>query len=185
MLKTGDYLIDKKIVIERKTAMDFAQSIIDGRLFKQAAMMRKLFERPLMIVEGGIGTLPDTINIHSNAVKGALISLALAWQITVLFCKDTHETASLLWLIGTQETKSAVELSYRPGRRPKHLHKRQLYILQGLPGVGPKAAIRLLDHFKSVEAVMTASAEKLMGIPGLGRKKAKKIREVLTTEYLP
>ena len=35
-LSLGDYCIDGAVLIERKTAADFAQSLIDGRLFGQA-----------------------------------------------------------------------------------------------------------------------------------------------------
>ncbi len=114
MLRTGDYIIDEKIVIERKTHLDFAQSIIDGRLFQQAAMMRKFFNRSLLIVEGSMESISERIKIHSHAVKGALVSIAVAWQISILFSQDAAETALLLWLIGHQETASAIELSYRP-----------------------------------------------------------------------
>lgn len=181
-LNIGDYIIDSKTVVERKTAVDFGQSIIDGRLFKQAAIMKKFFERPLMIVEGDIESLSHTIHIHPHAVKGALVSTALAWQISVLFSQDAQKTALLLWLISAQQIKSLTQLSYRPGRQPKRLSQRQLYILQGLPGVGPKVARRLIDHFKSVEAVVTAPKEELIKIHGLGQKKARKIREILTAD---
>ncbi len=35
-LSVGDYLVDNRLLFERKTIHDFAISIIDGRLFKQA-----------------------------------------------------------------------------------------------------------------------------------------------------
>ena len=35
-LSVGDYVVDNQLVFERKTLKDFAQSIVDGRLFKQA-----------------------------------------------------------------------------------------------------------------------------------------------------
>ena len=35
-LSVGDYRIDHRLIVERKTLKDFAISIIDGRLFKQA-----------------------------------------------------------------------------------------------------------------------------------------------------
>jgi ERCC4-type nuclease len=36
-LSMGDYCLDGAVLIERKTALDFAQSLIDGRLYGQAA----------------------------------------------------------------------------------------------------------------------------------------------------
>jgi len=35
-LSLGDYLVDNRLIFERKTLNDFALSIIDGRLFSQA-----------------------------------------------------------------------------------------------------------------------------------------------------
>ena len=40
-LPIGDYIFDKKIVYEWKTANDMIQSIMDGRVFKQAKRMRQ------------------------------------------------------------------------------------------------------------------------------------------------
>jgi Fanconi anemia group M protein len=37
----GDYLINDRITVERKTARDFLISIIDLRLFKQAVSLKK------------------------------------------------------------------------------------------------------------------------------------------------
>jgi Fanconi anemia group M protein len=34
-LSMGDYQVEKRVIVERKTLKDFAVSIIDGRLFKQ------------------------------------------------------------------------------------------------------------------------------------------------------
>ncbi|MBU4312722.1 MAG: hypothetical protein KJ706_08400 [Candidatus Omnitrophica bacterium] len=52
--------------------------------------------------------------------------------------------------------------------------------MQGLPGVGPKLAIQLLDHFGTVEKVITASEKELLQIRGLGKIKAKRIRQIVS-----
>ena len=51
-LTVGDYCIDGAVLIERKTAADFAQSLIDGRLFGQAKLMASSSLRPAYIIEG-------------------------------------------------------------------------------------------------------------------------------------
>jgi ERCC4-type nuclease len=45
-LSLGDYCIDGAVLIERKTAADFAQSLMDGRLFGQAMRMATSSLRP-------------------------------------------------------------------------------------------------------------------------------------------
>ena len=52
----------------------------------------------------------------------------------------------------------------------------QLFILQGLPGVGPERAGRLLDRFGSVEAAISASSSELQSVDGIGKSIAAKIR---------
>ena len=70
----------------------------------------------------------------------------------------------------------------RGGYRIKRLKSKQLYILQGLPKVGPKLAKRLLRHFKSVSKVMNASVRALTEVDGIGKISAERIREVLDAE---
>ena len=70
----------------------------------------------------------------------------------------------------------------RGGYRPKRLKSKQLYILQGLPEIGPKLAKRLLRHFKSVSKVMNASVRTLTEVDGIGKISAERIRKVLDAE---
>jgi hypothetical protein len=51
-LGVGDYSIDGAVLIERKTATDFAQSLMDGRLFSQAKQMANSPLRTAYILEG-------------------------------------------------------------------------------------------------------------------------------------
>jgi len=73
-------------------------------------------------------------------------------------------------------------LPLRGSCRPKRLRNRQLFILQGLPGVGARVALKLLLHFKSVAGVFSAGIEELMKVDGVGNVRARQIREVLEME---
>ena len=70
----------------------------------------------------------------------------------------------------------------RHGYRPKGFRKRQQFILQGLPGIGPKKASRLLNRFGSVEAVITASSIELQSVKGISQGIADRIRLVVSEE---
>jgi len=61
----------------------------------------------------------------------------------------------------------------------KRVASRQIFALQGLPGVGPVLAMRLLHHLGSVERVVTADVETLSQVRGVGQKKAARIRELV------
>ena len=177
-LKVGDFIIDDRIVIERKTSYDFVQSLIDDRLFRQAQQMKKAYDDCILVIEGD--NINDTpINCHPHAIQGALVSLSLSWQVPVLFSKNNNQTAFLIWLMINQNIPPYRDLSSRHGRRPKRLYKRQLYILHGLPHVGAKLAVRLLRHFGSVECIMAAPVKQLTAVKGLGKKKAHMIRDII------
>ena len=64
----------------------------------------------------------------------------------------------------------------RHGYCPKGKRKRQLHILQGLPGVSPARAERLLERFGSVESVLRADDEQLQNVPGISGRTAEAIR---------
>jgi ERCC4-type nuclease len=65
---------------------------------------------------------------------------------------------------------------HRFGYRPKDKRKKQLFILQGLPGIGPERAGRLLDKFGSVEGVISAGSDELQSVYGIGKNVADRIR---------
>jgi Fanconi anemia group M protein len=100
-LDGGDDLIGERIVIERKTAQDFALSVIDGRLFRQLQRMRQRFENACLILEGA-PVPPSTTVLHPHAFKGALLSTMLAWQVPVVCSADSADTALTLWLMAEQ-----------------------------------------------------------------------------------
>lgn len=181
-LIAGDYVIGGTIAIERKTSSDFIRSLIDGRLFTQAAKMRRYFRSAALIVEGG-DLLKASVDIHPHAVQGALISLGLRWQIPCFFSEHDEDSALLLRLIAYQASGIAQQSPYRPGRKPNSSCKRQLYILEGLPRVGPRLAHELLRYFGNVEAVIAASEEELIQVPRIGKGIAKKMREAALTSY--
>jgi ERCC4-type nuclease len=51
-LSVGDYIVGNQLVFERKTLKDFAQSIVDGRLFRQAIRLANSKYKSVLILEG-------------------------------------------------------------------------------------------------------------------------------------
>ena len=177
-LAVGDYVVDRRCVFERKTMLDFATSIVDGRLFIQAQRLAALREPAVIILEG-TGADLAAIRMRRESLQGAFISLALIFHLPVLRSLDGAETARLMLYAAGQVRRHEWDCGTYYGRRPKRKRRIQLRILQGLPGVGPSRALQLLEAFGSVEAVMTASAAKLEELDGFGPKTAQAIRDVL------
>jgi ERCC4-type nuclease len=175
-LAVGDYWIDRGIAVERKSYADFALSLADGRLFPQAAKLARCPHRPIVLLEG---PRPSRMpQIHPHALKGAMASLAVMWRLPVLVARDPEDSLRIFRVLAGQLQSSNGGLK-RYDRKPKRLASRKLHVLQGLPGVGPALALRLLHAFGSVERVMTADEEELMRVRGVGRQKATRIRDLL------
>jgi len=183
-LPIGDYQVDNRLIVERKTLKDFAVSIIDGRLFKQMIRLANSISSGVLILEG---TVSDTVEIGvtRQAMQGALITVSLILGIPVLRSKDPSETAKLIVFIARQIESMAGGGMQRHGYRPKTKRKRQLFILQGLPGVGPEKAERLLAMFGSVEAAISASSSELQAVDGIGKSIADKIKWAVGEEMKP
>jgi DNA excision repair protein ERCC-4 len=132
-LDVGDYCIDGRVVIERKTYADFATSLADGRLFPQAAALARSPHRPIVLLEGPKpATMPD---VHRHALQGAMISLAVMWRLPVLYARDPEDSLRVLRFVAHQIRSSDSTILRRYDRKPKRLASRKLYMLQGLPGV--------------------------------------------------
>lgn len=176
-LYAGDYVVNG-IGIERKTTADFRASLIDGRLFSQLEKLKNTYNRALLIIEGKDFYCANN-HIRGEALKGALMSILLRWQVPVIFSEDSGETAQILLLAASMEEREKMGFCRRYGYKPKSKRKRKLFILQGLPGIGPALADGLLKHFGSVRNVFAAGREELASAPGIGRGKSGKICEIL------
>jgi len=186
-LKLGDYLVDGRFLFERKTLTDLVAAIISGRLFSQALRLADTPLHPAMILEG---TARDIANcgMRWEAIQGALITVTIFCGIPLLRTRTPEETVRTMRFAAQQGQSYAIGALPRHGWRPRGKYARQLYILQGLPGIGPARARRLLARFGRVEAVMTANPEALSMVPGIGRRIAEKLRwslEETRREYGP
>jgi DNA excision repair protein ERCC-4 len=178
-LPLGDYVVDDAVVIERKSAADFAQSIVDGRLFSQATRLAKCRYRPAMLIVGSSSEWA-AIGVPRHAVQGALVTLMLVFDIPLFRAVNAEEAARLILYIGRQLTRLRdPNLVTHRVTKSKRRRTRQLRILQNLPGVGPERAFALLEHFGSVRACLSAAEEDLEKIRGIGPSTARRIVETV------
>lgn len=181
-MAVGDYQVSDEVVIERKTAKDFVDSIIDKRLFKQARELSEEFKRPILILEGD-----DIYNgmIHPNAVRGTIAAIAIDFGISIIPTRNSEDTAAMIKRIAVREqTGEKTPIQIRTDKKPVSLWEQQLFIVESLPNIGPVNAKNLLQHFGSVEKVLNASESELQEVDGIGEKTAKNIRKVVESEYL-
>jgi DNA excision repair protein ERCC-4 len=183
-LPVGDFVVSGQIIFERKRADDFAASLIDGRLFSQAARLVKQPLRSACILEGKTEDW-KRLGVRREALQGALITLTLIFDLPVFRSIDPNETARILVYASRQFSRlHRAEPAYAHRAKAKRLKTRRLRLLQSLPGVGPDRARNLLEHFGGVRSCLLAPIEELIEVPGIGQKTARAIQEVVGSERL-
>jgi len=179
-LEVGD-LVCGDVCIERKEIHDFASSIIDGRLKKQAKRMLERFKAPFIFVVGDWEPLKEQEHFEwftEQHYTGAVASTAAGIGVPVISCKDED----IFWLMATKFFER-----YDPSRpivikeiiRPKG-DDTYVSMLCCVEGIGESKAKLILKnhHFLTLPNV---TKEELMKIPGIGDKYATSIRKYFDT----
>jgi DNA excision repair protein ERCC-4 len=185
-LPLGDYLVSEEAVVERKTVKDFASSLVDGRLFDQASRLTESYSDVYYIVEGSPRYL-SRWGDRGHQTLAALIALTVDYGVRVLWSDDPHTTAYLIAQLARryQEGRGGTSIVLHRKPRLSSLADWQLYIVQAFPGVGPKTARAILERFGTLEAFCKAPLSELSRIPGLGEKRAERIKAILVTPFKP
>ncbi|MBT4376781.1 hypothetical protein HOD29_05385 [archaeon] len=171
-LKVGDYIV-KETVIERKTAMDFIQSMINKRLFKQLEEIKQ-YPNYLLIIEGK--NLYKT-KIHPNALRGFILSIALSYKVPIIFTNDEKETATYISLLAKKQAKT---ISLNPTKSNLSDKEQLQYILESFPNIGPIKSKQLLEKFKTLKNIFSAKEKDLETIIG---KKTWEFLKVINKKY--
>jgi len=177
----GDYQVGERCVVELKTVPDFVDSMIDGRLLDQLKQLSKI-DRPLLIIEG-IEDIYSQRNIHPNAIRGMLSTIAVSYGIPIIQTKNNKETAELLHIIAKRENDPDKKHFSLHSKKPLGDKELQEYIVSSLPNVGPSLAKELLHKFRNIRFIFNANEEKLKSVSGVGDKIAKNIQTLLDKDY--
>ncbi|MFA4860755.1 DEAD/DEAH box helicase [Methanoregula sp.] len=180
-LATGDYAIGNRILVERKTARDFVDTLIERDLLGQIKTMAEAVPRPVLIIEGG--DLYTQRDIHPNAIKGVLAALTVDMGVTLLFTRDEQDTAQMLMVLARREEGERGERKVHPHKTHSSVREEQEFIISAFPDIGMKNARLLLAHFGSIQAIVNASLEELVAVKGIGEKTGQRVFEVCRKEY--
>lgn len=175
-LQPADFVVGP-VGVERKTVRDFASSLFNKRLFDQVDRIKAAYGQALLVVEGDIAELDDYEN--PAAFYGALCHVSLDREVSVIPTPSKDHTALLLATLHKRFEKEGGVYGLR--HKPPALSAEQevLYVVQGLPAVGPTLSERLLEHFGSARRVLRANERELRRVPLMGPEKARRVTEVL------
>ena len=178
-LPLGDYEVDSTLIVERKTLSDFAVSVLDGRLFRQAGRLARSHEaRTCLILEGTPERYPR-LAIPTTAFQGALITVTLVFGVPVLRSANPEETADLILYAARQLHRQATLPPRRMGAKAGSLRRSQLLLLQAVPMVGPLRAEALLSTVGVPSRIANADADILAEVNGVGPTIAASIHRVM------
>jgi Fanconi anemia group M protein len=183
-LAVGDYVVSDRVAVERKTVADFLDTLTGGdrSLFEQVGDLSRHYARPVVLLEGE--GLYEERNVHPDAIRGALSSLTVDFGVSVLRTEGEGDTADLLAVLaGREQTTRDRTVSVHGEKSSKTLGEQQEYVVGAIADIGPVTARSLLEHFGSVEAVMTAREEDLLDVDGVGEVTADRIRTVVGSDY--
>ena len=179
----GDYIISSECGIERKTVNDFMNSVFSGRVFEQVYRLREAYGKPILILEGEVEEELTKRN-NPRSFWGALLKLQSDMGIPVLSTPTLLNTANLLYtLVNRIQRKKQDRISIQ--HKPRLITKKELqvYIVASLPSIGGELAERLLKHFGSVRKTFQADIPDLMKVEGVGKIKARKIKDILDEKF--
>lgn len=172
-LKVADYVIDD-IAIERKTFSDLISSMINKRIFSQLEELKQ-YPKPLLILEGYSNTVNNGINL--KAIRSFILSIALRYQIPIIFTEDAKETAEYLDILSKKKPK---EVSLNVTKTGLSKNQQLQFIIESFPKIGPKTARKLLQEKGNLKEIINCSKEDLEKLLG---KKAQEIYEIINRKY--
>ncbi len=181
-LPIGDYIISERCGIERKSVQDFADSLKDGRLFKELQKLRTQFTKPILILEGNLNSI---LSIKRAALLGTLSSILLNMNILLIQTSSPEETAEVLYALAKkeQQTKDKKNFSIRFKKLPEKIPEQLEFIVSGIPGINSSRARDLLKKFNSLRALFSAEIEELEKTPNIGPVLAKTILKYALSDY--
>ena len=180
-LPHGDYAIGDRILVERKTARDFVDTLINRDLLGQVKAMAESAPRPVIIIEGG--DIYAQRDMHPNAIKGVLAALTVDMGVSILFTRDEQDTAQMLFVLSKREDSERGERKVHPNKSHHSQREEQEYIVSAFPEIGLKNARLLLAHFGSIQGIVNGSLEELAAVKGIGEKTAGKIYDLCRRPY--
>ncbi|HMB44235.1 MAG TPA: ERCC4 domain-containing protein [Candidatus Methanoperedens sp.] len=183
-LEIGDYVVSDRVAFERKTVDDIFSTLLERReLFSQLFDLAKSYRKPILIIEGEDIFFFSSRKVNPKAIQGFLNTIALM-RIPTLYTLNEAETAQVISMIALKEQNDKTRPFNFHGKRSRLSQiEMKEYIISSLPGIGQVTSRNLLNHFGSVENIVTAPREELMKVERVGFKTAKRIREIAGGQY--
>ena len=194
-LRVGDIILtfdDYAVILERKSAYDFIESVRSNRLWEQLTKIVKTEEifdktvkRKILLLHGSIKEL--TFHEFDEklwaSLSGAFMEVVYVYGIPIFFVEDDQAVLTFIRILIDREIRKANESLPKERwfrRRLSEIPEKdeKIYLLSSIPGIGNELARNLLRHFGSIDKIANASIDQLMMVDGIGNKKAEQIYNI-------
>lgn len=190
-LEVADYVVSDRVAFERKTAEDWGHDFIENKeFFPKLHDLKKAYEIPILIFECDPIEIFTIRNIPNDTVEAILNTICMM-GVSVRYTYNAQGTAKLLkWFALKEQTGGQTRLLQLHGKRSHLSPSEQLeYTVSSISGtadstgIGRVTARNLLQHLKSIKAIVNAEVEQLMEVDNVGKPTAIKLKEFFEREY--
>ena len=184
-LEVGDYVISDSTVIERKSTQDFLDTLVgeDRSLFSQASDMAGSYDNIIYLIEGNPEELYST-GVHPQAVRGALSSLSLDFNASIVYTLDEEDTSDMIYSLAKREQEeSSSEFSEHGSKSSRTMEEHQVYIVSSVYDIGPVKSKSLLEEFGDIRSIVNADSDELQSVEGIGKETANNMVDIFRREY--
>ncbi|BCS92065.1 3'-flap repair endonuclease Xpf [Metallosphaera javensis (ex Sakai et al. 2022)] len=182
-LTVGDYIVADGVAVERKNVFDLMNSVFDKRFFDQLKRLKDVYSRVFILIEGDLEGA-KAITTKWKLFNSALVSATVDYGVNILYSVDKRESAEILVALAKRYQEMRVEKPIVLHDKPKFesLDEMQLYLVQSLPNVGGKIALRLLTEFSTIRNICNSSIADLERVMK-SRKKAELLYKIFNTKF--
>lgn len=192
-LPVGDFLFDKKVVFEYKTANDMISSIMDGRIFRQSKRMQQYPFHYVIVVGNVFDEIHNRYNSPENplywkyrtgkvkpfTVKNYIGALATLYEHDkVIYVENEHQAFTLMGYLSRNILERNPDLKGIDKPVCKMTDSVSTF-LACIDGISIKKAVLIRDalSLKNLRDLLNVTRQDLVSIKGIGSKTASVIME--------
>lgn len=181
---------------QRKTLPDLVASLQDGRLYYELNQLSTTatVSTSYLVVESSFDTdVTNTNYIEANISVSTLHTLIAKFHlfgVGYLPTATARDTVTCALSVARYLASGRADVLHRPKQTTNEWGRTDsrsygIFLLQSFPGIGPKVAAAIYDHFNGVPISWSVTAADLARVPGIGRKRAEALMASLAVPSVP
>ncbi|GMG18257.1 unnamed protein product [[Candida] boidinii] len=206
MLTVGDYVISKKICIERKSIPDLIGSFKSGRLYQQCEQMFRYYEIPALLIEfeeGKSFSLEPFAELRTKVNQASLrndlqqdiqmkiIMLLTAFpKLKIIWSSSSLQTAQIIMELKSSQEEPDVDKAIQAGLEkdsklnddndgaPAIYNDNAIDLIQHIPGITAVNYHLIISKVKNINQLSKLQLQELTDL--IGSEAAKKVRSFFT-----